>query len=102
MAGLAAGLGSFIVLGLVGLTQVVVLIFLQFLTLVVAGYVAGRFSLQAATVHGSLAGLLTFLVVGAVSIAGTSQGPSPVELAILGVVAAVLGAAGGALADRRR
>jgi hypothetical protein len=102
MSGLGAGLGLFIVLGVVGLTQTVVLVFLEFLTLVMAGYVAGRFAIGAATIDGSLAGLLAFLVIGAVAIAGTSRGPSPVEIGVLGLVAAVLGASGGALADRRR
>lgn len=102
MAGLGAGLGLFIVLGIVGLTQLIVLVFLQFLTLVVAGYVAGRFAHGPATIDGSLAGLLAFLVIGVVAIAGTSRGPSPVEITVLGLVAAVLGAAGGVLADRRR
>ncbi|RPI23019.1 MAG: hypothetical protein EHM57_04560 [Actinobacteria bacterium] len=102
MAGLGAGLALFIVFGIVGLTQTVVLVSLQFLTLVVAGYVAGRFAHGPATIDGSLAGLLAFLVIGAVAIAGSSNGPSPLEIAVLGVVAAVLGAAGGVLADRRR
>jgi hypothetical protein len=102
MAGLGAGLALFIVFGIVGLTQTVVLVFLQFLTLMIAGFVAGRFAHGPAAVDGSLAGLLAFLVMGSVAIAGTSNGPSPIELAILGLVAAVLGAAGGVLADRRR
>lgn len=102
MAGIGAGLGLFIVLGIAGLTYTLVLISLQFLTMVVAGYVAGRFSVGPAVVDGSLAGLLSFLVIGAVAIAGSSGGPAPFEITVLAVVAAVLGAAGGALADRRR
>jgi len=67
-----------------------------------AGYVAGRFAgAGTAAVNGGLAGLLIFLFVGVVSLLA-SAGPNPVELVMLGVVAAVLGSAGGVLADRRR
>jgi hypothetical protein len=69
---------------------------------VAAGYVAGRFAIQgAAPLNGGLAGLLIFLFVGVVSLLASS-GPTPFELVMLGVVAAVLGSAGGVLADRRR
>lgn len=67
-----------------------------------AGYIAGRFAADgAAAVNGGLAGLLIFLFVGVVSLLA-SIGPNPFELVMLGVVAAVLGSAGGVLADRRR
>lgn len=69
---------------------------------VAAGYIAGRFALEGtAPLNGGLAGLLIFLFVGVVSLLASS-GPNPLELVMLGVVAAVLGSAGGVLADRRR
>ncbi len=69
---------------------------------VAAGYIAGRFAPpDGAAVNGGLAGLLIFLFVGVVSLL-SSSGPNPFELVMLGVVAAVLGSAGGVLADRRR
>jgi hypothetical protein len=69
---------------------------------VFAGYVAGRFAPDgAAGVNGGIAGLLIFLFVGVISLLAAA-GPNPLELAILGLVAAVLGSAGGVLADRRR
>lgn len=95
------GLFAFLALALVGLDQVIVLIFLQFLILVAAGFVAGRFAPHAAAANGGLAGMLAFLVMGAVAVA-SAQAPSTFELVALGVIAAVLGSAGGALADRRR
>lgn len=67
-----------------------------------AGYIAGRFAHSgAAALNGGIAGLLIFLFVGVISLLAAS-GPNPIELIMLGVVAAVLGSAGGALADRRR
>ena len=67
-----------------------------------AGYIAGRFAATgAAAVNGGIAGLLIFLFVGAISLLAASD-VRPLELVMLGVVAAVLGSAGGVLADRRR
>ena len=69
---------------------------------VFAGYIAGRFAPEGtAAVNGGIAGLLIFLFVGAISLLAAS-GPNPIELVMLGLVAAVLGSAGGVLADRRR
>ena len=68
---------------------------------VFAGYVAGRFALQGAAANGGMAGLFIFFFAGVVSILGGVQ-LHPLELIMLGVVAAVLGSAGGVLADRRR
>lgn len=101
MAGLGMGLFAFLALALVGLDTVIVLIFLQFSILVAAGYVAGRFAPAAAAANGGLAGMLAFLVMGAVSVA-SAQAPSTGEFIVLGLIAAILGSAGGALADRRR
>jgi len=76
------------------------LLVLQFATLVFAGWVAGRLAGHAAAAHGGIAGILLFLLAGIVAIA--AGGPPLLELLLFGVVAAVLGSAGGALADLRR
>ena len=99
MAGLVFGLIAFIILGVSGLVTrsrgEIFLLFLQFLSLVVAGYVAGRLSPNA-EIQGGLAGLLTALVSGIISLAST-QVPLT-AIVTLTVVAAVLGSAGGVLA----
>jgi hypothetical protein len=103
MAGTVVALLSFIFLGIAGLVSPtrgeVFLLFLEFLALVVAGYVAGRLS-DSAEIHGGLAGLLTALVTGLISLSSTQV---PVAgLITLTIVAAVLGSAGGVLAKWQR
>ncbi len=79
-----------------------VMVIIHLAATVGAGYVAGRFAPDGtAVVNGGLAGLLIFLFVGVVSLLA-ARGPDPLGLVMLGVVAAVLGSAGGVLADRRR
>ncbi|MEA2001277.1 MAG: hypothetical protein U9N84_05245 [Actinomycetota bacterium] len=103
MAGLVVALFSFIVLGVTGLVARgrgdVFLLFLQFLALIVAGYVAGRLS-ESAEVHGGLAGLLAALVSGLISLS-TNRVPLA-GIITLTVIAAVLGSAGGLLARWQR
>lgn len=103
MAGLVVALLSFIALGISGLVTPdrgeVLLLFLQFLALVVAGYVAGRLS-DPPEVHGGLAGLLAALVSGLISLS-SSQVPLSGIIALT-IVAAVLGSAGGVLARWQR
>jgi hypothetical protein len=103
MAGLVFALLAFIVLGISGLVAPdrgeIFLLFLQFLALVIAGYVAGRLS-DTAEIHGGLAGLLTALVSGLISLTST-QVPL-VGIITLTAVAAVLGSAGGVLARWQR
>lgn len=105
MAGLGGGLILFLALGLFGVVgpdrSSLPLIFLQFLSLVVAGFVTGVFVSSGAVVHGGLSGLVLFMVVAAISVAAAAA-PNVYELAFLGIVAAVLGSAGGALAEWRR
>ena len=74
---------------------------IHFSATVGAGYIAGRFAVSGPAHNGVLAGLGLFLFAGVVAVI-TADGPTLIELVILGVVAGVLGAAGGALADRRR
>ncbi len=99
MAGLVVGLIAFILLGVSGLVAPdrgeILLLFVQFLSLVIAGYVAGRLS-DAPEIHGGLAALLSAFVSGLISVTSTT-----VPLAgiiTLTLVAAVLGSAGGVLA----
>ena len=103
MAGLVFALLSFIFLGITGLVAPdrgeIFLLFLQFLALVVAGYVGGRLS-DSPEVHGGLAGLLTALVTGIISLTSTSVALA--GIIVLTVVAAVLGSAGGVLARWQR
>jgi hypothetical protein len=103
MAGVVVALLSFIFLGISGIVTAdrgeIFLLFLQFLALVVAGYVAGRLS-DSAEVHGGLAGLLAALVSGLISLTRTDV---PVAgIVTLTVVAAALGSAGGVLARWQR
>lgn len=105
MAGLGLALLAFIVLGIAGMIRddgaSVALVFVQFLSLFVAGYVAGRLGHGAPTLDGGLSGLLVFFVSVGVSVAGGANlGIGPVLF--LGAVAAVLGSAGGVLAEHRR
>lgn len=103
MAGLVVALLAFIFLGISGLVAPdrgeVLLLFIQFLALVVAGYVAGRLS-DSPEIHGGLAGLLSALVSGIISLTST-QVPLA-GIITLTVVAAVLGSAGGVLARWQR
>lgn len=101
MVGLGGGLIVFLLLAFVGADgNAVVLIFLQFLSLVVAGYVAGRFTSPNPLLNGGMAGLLLFLIIAAISLAAGAR-LNPFELGLLGIVAAVLGSTGGALAASR-
>jgi len=99
MAGLVVALLAFIVLGVAGLIGEgradVLLLFIQFLSLVIAGYVGGRLS-GVPELHGGLAALLCALISGMISISSSDVGL--VGIATLAVVAVVLGTAGGVLA----
>jgi hypothetical protein len=99
MAGLVLSLLTFIFLGVTGLVAPgrgdIFLLFNQFLSLVVAGYVGGRLS-DAPELHGGLSALVGALVSGLISLSSSDAGwPGIVTLT---VVAAVLGTAGGVLA----
>jgi hypothetical protein len=100
MAALAGALLTFLVLGIVGAVGVdhgaVLLILVELAALVVAGYTGGRFGGPPTVVHGSLAALLLSLVTGTLSVAASDAGWG--AIVALAIVAAVLGAAGGALA----
>jgi hypothetical protein len=99
MAGLVVALLAYIFLGVTGLIAPgrgdIILLFIQFLSLVIAGYVGGRLS-DAPEVHGGLAALLGALISGLISITGGDVAIA--GLITLTVVAVVLGSAGGVLA----
>ena len=103
MAGLVVALLAFILLGISGIIAPgrgeILLLFIQFLSLVVAGYVAGRLS-DSAALHGGLAALLSALVSGIISISSSSVALS--GIIALTLVAVVLGSAGGVLARWQR
>lgn len=102
MAGLGLALAVFLILAgtgvLSGTGEQAILVFVQFAALFVAGYVAGRLSRSAAPLDGGMSGLLVFLITVAISVAGGSS-LGLVTLGFLGVTAAVLGSAGGVLAQ---
>ena len=103
MAGLVVGLLAFIFLGISGLVAPdrgeIILLFVQFLSLVVAGYVAGRLS-DSPEIHGGLAALLSAFVSGLISLTST-QVPLA-GIITLTLVAAVLGSVGGVLVRWQR
>lgn len=104
MAGLGSSLAIFLLLvalGVEGNARDALLIFVQFLALFIAGFVAGRFGERQPSLDGGFAGLLTFFVAVALSVAGGSS-LGVVPMVLLGVVAAVLGSAGGVLAESMR
>lgn len=103
MAGLVVALLAFILLGVSGVIAPgrgeIILLFVQFLSLVIAGYVAGRLS-DSPEITGGLAALLSAFVSGLISITSTDV---PIAGVItLTLVAAVLGSAGGVLARWQR
>lgn len=103
MAGLVVALLAFILLGISGIISPdrgeIFLLFIQFLSLVVAGYVAGRLS-DTAEIHGGLAALLSAFVSGLISL---SSARVPLAgIITLTLVAVVLGSAGGVLARWQR
>ncbi len=105
MTGLAGALLLFLVMGLFGIVDsrddAVALIFLQFLGLVVSGYVAGRFARRDHAMHGGYAGLALFAVATAITLASDPGSGSLLVIAFTGLLAVVLGTAGGVLAGLR-
>jgi len=103
MAGLVVALLAFIFLGISGIVSPdrgeIFLLFIQFLSLVVAGYVAGRLA-DTAEIHGGLAALLSAFVSGLISL--TSTRVPLAGIITLTLVAVVLGSAGGVLARWQR
>ena len=108
--GIAFGAGAGLALGLLlaavaggpdasTLIQVVI----QFVAFLVAGYIAGRFSLVGPVAAGGFAGLFLYFGLALVSIISGAE-LQPVALLFFGIVALLLGSAGAVLAEavRRR
>ncbi len=104
MAGLAGGLVGFVVIGFLvsADNDLLALIFLSYLAQLGSGYVAGRLAPDEAVMHGAGAAILLYLVTTTISLAIVPSRPGVVSLAFNGTVAAILGTAGGSLADSRR
>ncbi len=105
MSGLGMALVAFLVLGIAGLTDsragAAVLIFLQYASQLVAGYMAGRLATQARVLHGGLAGMIV-AAIGAAAGLTFSGSDSDIRLVVLALlIATVTGTAGGVLAENR-
>jgi hypothetical protein len=102
MAGLGMAAVLVIVLTIAGSrgspTGDAVLVFVQFLALVAAGYVAGRLAPDVPVYHGGLAGIVVFTVSTTISLAGGAD-IGVVPLLVLAFTGVVLGSAGGVLSD---
>ncbi len=103
MSGLGTAMLAFLILGIAGIvdspSDAVPLIFLQFLGLLTAGFVAGRIAGRDRVLHGGFAGIALFGAATAITLAASPDSASPLVLAFTAVLAAVLGSAGGALAQ---
>jgi putative membrane protein (TIGR04086 family) len=103
-----ASLLLFLVVNLLGFSdlddtgQFIVLSFALFLAQFVAGYVSGRLaSADQPSFHGSLGGLAFFGIFSILSL-GRGSAAGALSLALFGLVALVLGYAGGTLGGRPR
>jgi hypothetical protein len=106
MTGLGLALAVFLALGIIGVINAdnadVPVAFLQFLAQFGAGYLAGRFAGREGTLHGSLASILLYLIGSTLTLAAAPDQVGLGTLILFAVVAAILGSAGGLLADATR
>jgi putative membrane protein (TIGR04086 family) len=104
LTALAFALFAYLALGVTGLVDRdsgrAILVFLQYLSQLVAGFVAGRLTGASRVLHGSLAALLLLVITVAISVARDPAAALP-YFVVLGLIAIVIGAAGGALAEWR-
>ncbi len=105
VTGLAASLALFVVLGLAGLIEddgeSVALLLLIYAAQLLAGYVAGRYAVANGALHGGLAALALFFLTALFAVAAGTE-PTLVTIVFSLFVAAVIGSAGGALANWQR
>ena len=105
MSGVGGALVVFVILGLVGVlgsgVAGIPVAFLQFLAQLASGFVAGRLAGRDHVLHGGVAGIAFHGVTSTIALAAAPDAVPLVALVAFGVVAAVLGAAGGALARAR-
>jgi hypothetical protein len=101
---LGFALCSYLLLGDLGLVTSEggrgILVFVQYVSQLLAGYVAGRLAPAWRLFHGGVSALCLLVVTVAISVARDPVGAFPLFV-LLGVVAMVIGAAGGALAEWR-
>ncbi len=105
MTGLAGAMLLFLVMGISGIvnspSDLIPLLFLEFLGLVGAGFVAGRLAGRDRVLHGGYAGMLLFSVTTVITLAAAPDSASLLVIAFTAFIAMVLGSAGGALAQTR-
>lgn len=99
-AGLVASLLLFVISGSLG-RNVVGQLLIQLIGFVVAGYVAGRFSLIHAIAAGRIAALILFFGIALVTVAA-GAGANIAGLLVLGILAIIGGMLGALTAERRR
>lgn len=104
LAGLAAGFALLAVVSGAGDTvgTLAVLIFAQYLTQFVTGFLSARMALHEPLLHGAIAALLLFFVATMLTLALDTARPSAWFIAFSAMVAAILGSAGGSLAESLR
>lgn len=104
LTGLATSLAAFLILGISGVinsAQSGALFLVVYTSQLLAGFVTGRFTAQAPAFHGGLAALLLFVVTSSFALAAGAD-PTFATVVTSVIVAAVIGSAGGALAEWRR
>lgn len=104
MAGTGAGLALLAVVS--GLSSsvgsIAVLIFAQYLIQFATGFLSAHFAVQEPLLHGAAASLLLFAVATVLALALDASRPSMWFIAFSALVAAILGSAGGSLAESLR
>ncbi|MDJ0961261.1 MAG: TIGR04086 family membrane protein [Acidimicrobiia bacterium] len=106
MTGLGVALAVFLFLGVTGIltedNAAIPVAFLQFLAQFGAGYVSGRLAGRDGVIHGSFAAIAMYLLGSTLTLAAAPDTVGTGALILFAVVAAVLGSAGGLLADSAR
>ena len=104
MAGTAAGLALLAVVSGVTSTvgSVAVLIFAQYLIQFATGFLSAHFAVNEPLLHGAAASLLLFAVATVLTLALDASRPGMWFIAFSALVAAILGSAGGSLAESLR
>ena len=105
MAGFGMGLVAYLALGVTGLTDfrtgAAVLVFLQYTSQLVAGYLAGRLAMHSRVLHGGLAGMVVAAIGAAIGLSASGADSSLALVVLALVIAAITGTAGGVLAENR-
>ena len=103
--GLGASLVAFVILGIVGAIDAssdsIPLLLVIYSAQLLSGYIAGRYAGENRGLHGGLAALALFAISAALAVAAGTE-PSVLTIVFSLTVAAIIGTAGGALADWKR